>query len=219
MKEVTLNSYSAFTIPFAGVHPLSGLLIRSDGYVMPTSKKKASCIWKKGTIDKNGYYRVIHNRKTVYVHRLVAETFLKNNKNLPVVDHIDRDRQNSSVFNLRFCSYSENICNSNRVDRARAKPKRLRSDYYNKDRAAHWWKQYYLEHKEDIKARHRKYYQEHKDSIAARQKEYHKKYYADNREKISLYAKEHYNKHKANLSKSAPIPGIEQYKSDSDHND
>ena len=53
------------------------------------------------------------------VHRLVAEAFIDNPDNLPVVDHIDHDRSNNNFFNLRWVSYSTNnfnkSCHGNRI--------------------------------------------------------------------------------------------------------
>lgn len=43
-----------------------------------------------------------------FVHRLVAETFLPNPENLPMVDHDDTDRTNNKVSNLKWATYLEN---------------------------------------------------------------------------------------------------------------
>lgn len=49
----------------------------------------------------------VYGRKTVPVHRLVAEAFIPNPYNKPTVDHIDRNPQNNHVENLRWATYRE----------------------------------------------------------------------------------------------------------------
>lgn len=65
----------------------------------------------KGSI--NGNYRIYtlrHKNKSykMRAHRLVAEYFLPNPHNLPVVDHINGDTFDNSVNNLRWASYENN---------------------------------------------------------------------------------------------------------------
>lgn len=47
-------------------------------------------------------------RTTVTVHRLVAEAFIPNPKNLPCVNHRDESRDNNHVDNLEWCTYKYN---------------------------------------------------------------------------------------------------------------
>lgn len=58
-------------------------------------------------IEKNGYERVglyINKKiKFFYVHRLVAMAYIPNPNNLPIVNHIDRNRKNNNVSNLEWC--------------------------------------------------------------------------------------------------------------------
>lgn len=55
------------------------------------------------TVDIN----TVLGRKTVPVHRLVAEAFIPNPYHKPTVDHIDRNPQNNHVENLRWATYRE----------------------------------------------------------------------------------------------------------------
>ena len=48
-------------------------------------------------LTKNG------QRKTKLVHRLVAETFM------PIINHIDGNKENNNITNLEFCNQSHNI--------------------------------------------------------------------------------------------------------------
>ena len=63
-----------------------------------------------------GYLRVGLTKdrkpKLFAVHRLVAEAFIPNIENKPVVDHINGDRADNRVENLRWCTHSENSRNS-----------------------------------------------------------------------------------------------------------
>ena len=67
----------------------------------------------KPSVKANGYLQInmiAANglRKKEYVHRLVALTFLENPNNLPQCDHIDRNRSNNNVENLRWVDASTN---------------------------------------------------------------------------------------------------------------
>jgi len=47
-------------------------------------------------------------QKKYYVHRLIAETFIKNPDNCETVNHIDEDKKNNCVDNLEWMTHSEN---------------------------------------------------------------------------------------------------------------
>lgn len=62
-----------------------------------------------------GYLQVTLSeiRKTVSVHRLVAEAFIPNPLGATEVDHIDGNKTNNRVENLRWVSHRENCNNPN----------------------------------------------------------------------------------------------------------
>ena len=63
--------------------------------------------------------------KRMYVHRLVAEAFLSNERNSPQINHKDENRKNNSVSNLEWCDAKYNLeygSRSGRVTRALSKP-------------------------------------------------------------------------------------------------
>lgn len=66
--------------------------------------------------NTNDYITAIINHKTYYLHRLIAENFIidkpVNYKELDV-DHIDGNKSNNDVNNLRFCTHYENMQNKN----------------------------------------------------------------------------------------------------------
>jgi hypothetical protein len=49
------------------------------------------------------------SKPTVYVHRLVAEAFIPNADNLPFVMHLDDNRANNHVENLRWGTHDDNM--------------------------------------------------------------------------------------------------------------
>lgn len=62
--------------------------------------------------NTSGYNRVIlakdGTRKTCYVHRLVAEAFIPNGNELPMINHIDENKLNNRVENLEWCTAKYN---------------------------------------------------------------------------------------------------------------
>lgn len=80
-----------------------------------------SCWYKKIMTyneTEDGYYYVNlsreDGRKKYRIHRLLAIQFIPNPDNLPEVDHIDRNKKNNSLDNLRWVSKKDN--RNNRAD-------------------------------------------------------------------------------------------------------
>ena len=102
-------------------------IVTSDGRVFKRRKIYAGRGEKRHTIGWtefrevnphlcSGYPSVfIPYRKGCYIHRLVAETFILNPENKPVIDHINGNKLDNRVENLRWVSYKENNNNPNTI--------------------------------------------------------------------------------------------------------
>lgn len=62
-------------------------------------------------VKKKYYYVDLNNRKHYSVARLVGQAFIPNPENKPTIDHIDRNRTNNSVNNLRWATSLEQADN------------------------------------------------------------------------------------------------------------
>jgi hypothetical protein len=63
-------------------------------------------------LDKDGYFQtaLYKNNKVKYyrTHRLVAEAFIPNPNNYPIINHKDENRSNNLTNNLEWCTYKYN---------------------------------------------------------------------------------------------------------------
>jgi hypothetical protein len=64
---------------------------------------------KKQLISGGLYHAITIRRKSVYVHRLVAEVFIPNPEGKPDVAHVDGNGLNNNVTNLRWSTEKENM--------------------------------------------------------------------------------------------------------------
>ncbi len=86
------------------------------GYLISSCGKVWSCKTKrimKTFICRQGYeniqlYDGKGNKIHTSIHRLVASSFIRNEQDKPVVNHIDGDKRNNNVTNLEWSTTSEN---------------------------------------------------------------------------------------------------------------
>ena len=88
---------------FKKIKNFPGYLATRGGKIY--SQKSKKYIGHKAT---NGYIAVTLKGKTLLVHRLIAETFLKKQPGKNQVNHKNRKRHDNRVKNLEWCSSKEN---------------------------------------------------------------------------------------------------------------
>lgn len=103
-------------VGFEGLYVISNLgKLKSIDRKIKT--KDGWCFFRKGidiTIRKNnfGYYdtRLCKNgsKKSVFLHRIIAEAFIPNPDNLPMINHINGIKTDNRIENLEWVSASEN---------------------------------------------------------------------------------------------------------------
>lgn len=87
------------------LHFHSKNLTTKDNGVREIKKVLKSTGYYVVSLHKNGIQRQCH------VHRLVAEAFIENTKQLPVVDHINTIKTDNRIENLRWVSIKDNVNN------------------------------------------------------------------------------------------------------------
>lgn len=124
--------------------------------------------------------------KMYMVHRMVAQAFIPNPNNLPIINHKDENPSNNSVENLEWCTAKYNSNYGTRNDRIRTTS--IKNGYWSGLSEEEYKKKYYHKNKDKISEQKKEYYQKNKDKI--------KKHYQENRDKLCERQREYYQRKK-----------------------
>lgn len=108
MDEKAIDGYPGYTINTLGVVHFNGTVVKSYD-------------------NRRGYLKVFlydenRKRRSLRIHRLVAEAFVENPFDLPVVNHIDGNKYNNTVENLEWVSHYQNTRLARQVHQPEIKP-------------------------------------------------------------------------------------------------
>lgn len=124
---------------YEGLYQVSNLgRVRSlDRYTKSRwgTQKLEKGIIMKLSYDRDGYQIICLRRDAknsrFRVHRLVAEAFIDNPYNYPLINHKDENKANNCVNNLEWCSHKYNVnygsCIEKRIKKTRNDPHRSKA--------------------------------------------------------------------------------------------
>jgi len=140
-----------------------------------------------------------NTRKKYANHRLVALQFIPNPENKTEVDHIDRNRNNNHVSNLRWATHRENQNNkkNNIILVEEQSMVEYKHTQVNNNR---------LNHNDRFKKSDKAYYEANKEHIQEKRKEIFMKNEEENRELARIRAAENYEKRREELLAKIDCP-------------
>ena len=151
----------------------------------------------KGSIMNRGYKYIQlkrENKRTNFlIHHYVAKCFIGDRPDKYDIDHIDRNKLNNHVSNLRYCTHKENCYNADRI--------RIELPMDMENRREAYIKLYNEECRDKILERKRVYYQKNKKKLSIQNKEYSEK----NKEKIKERNKVYCEKNKEKIRERKQI--------------
>ena len=108
INDLLNNGYTY--IKYSNIDFGTNYLINKNGiiYSLFTMKELSHSAYKD-----NGYRRVVlkdinKNKHLLYLHRILAETFIPNPNNYPCINHKDENKNNNCVDNLEWCTVQYN---------------------------------------------------------------------------------------------------------------
>ena len=138
---------------------IKGYQVSSFGRVRSLKDRWGNYREKLLNLQRNtdGYLRVNLCKDSIVrhylVHRIVAETFIPNPHEYPIINHKDEDRGNNNSENLEWCDKSYNLYYGGAIERMRDKKKGI--EPWNKGKKLDYNDKLMKEH--NMSVRHWKY--------------------------------------------------------------
>jgi hypothetical protein len=85
-------------------------IIYSDGRIWSVKRQK----FLNFTKHRKGYLRIVIDKKSYLVHRLVADAFIPNPNNFPEINHINKNKSDNRIENLEWCTTRYNVQHSHK---------------------------------------------------------------------------------------------------------
>lgn len=113
MKTINIHSLEVLPNEVWKLHPINVAVSNLGRCYIPFTKNGRGNKYTYGIDNGYGYLRIGFNKKYYFIHVLVAECFIPNPNNYPTVDHINRNKTDNRVENLRWATKSMQQLNRN----------------------------------------------------------------------------------------------------------
>jgi len=158
----------------------NGYKVSNQGRVINRYRKELKC-----SINNRGYRYFQTSgggvRKNHLIHQVIGKLFMgerpkEENGKEYVIDHIDRNKLNNHIDNLRYITFKDNLRNTDKyVDEITEEDPVLRNKLVSK--------RYRELHKEELNQKKKEYYNNNKDKVKQKVREY----YNNNKDKVREY--------------------------------
>lgn len=115
-KEITFEKKEISEFEWKDIEKLKGFKACREGYILSPKNKIVD------STRRNGYLRFCAHGHFYSVHRIIYETYIGPIEKGMDIDHIDGNRSNNNIANLRLVSHSENMKNAYRNIHNKATP-------------------------------------------------------------------------------------------------